>query len=36
MRVESFIGEAWDEHPDKTSANECMLADIWTEEKSSG
>jgi hypothetical protein len=35
MRVEGFISGAWDEHLDKTSANECTAADISTEEESS-
>jgi hypothetical protein len=36
MRAESFISEAWDEHLDQTSSNECTAADISTEEESSG
>jgi hypothetical protein len=37
MRSEGFISEAWDEHLDQNSANECMAADILTEkEESSG
>jgi hypothetical protein len=36
MRAEGFISEAWDEHLDQTSANECTAADISTEEEFSG
>jgi hypothetical protein len=36
LRMEGFISEAWDEHLDQTSADECAAADISTEEESSG